>query len=78
MCLIGIEAAQVFIVIFIEEVELIIDKPGVFFLEYLLEDALYLVAVAVITAVFATSSMKNSERHLMPSLNSLRSLRSAP
>lgn len=52
MCLIGIEAAQVFIVIFIEEVELIIDKPGVFFLEYLLEDALYLVAVAVITAVF--------------------------
>ena len=52
MCLTRIEAAQIFVIVFVEELKLVVDKPRVFLLKDLLEDALYLVTVGVITAVF--------------------------
>ena len=53
MYLIRIEAAQILVVFLIEDVEFIIDKTGVFFLEDSLEHSLFGCSVLVVTTVFS-------------------------
>ena len=53
MRLIGKETAQIFVIVFVEDVELVIDKSGVFFLKDLLERAFYLITVTVVAAVLS-------------------------
>lgn len=67
------ETAQIFVVILIQKVKLVVYQSGIFFLKHLLEYTFLFVSVLVITFVFGTSSMKKSDRHLMPRLNSWRS-----
>ncbi len=67
------ETSQIFVVTFVSKVKLIVYQPGIFFLKQFLKDAFHFVSVLVITFVFGTSSMKKSDRHLMPRLNSWRS-----
>ena len=52
MCLIWREAAQIFVVVFIEDVELFIDETGIFFLKYLLKHTFYRLIAIIILTIF--------------------------
>lgn len=52
MNLIGIESLQIFGIFLVPDMLFGFDETGIFFLEYLLKDTLYRIAVVVIAAVF--------------------------
>ena len=68
MCLIWREAAQILVVVFIKDVELLIDQSGIFFLKYLLEHTFYRLIVFIILTILCHFVNEEKRQALSPFL----------